>query len=70
MFLIGYHYNIYQIKNLKMDSINQQQPEDNFKNLGGPEAVEKIKELVSSAKSCFFVTNIKTGLPASVRPMS
>ena len=43
-----------------MDSINQQQPEDNFKDLGGPEAIAKIKELVDSAKSCFFLSNIKT----------
>ena len=53
-----------------MDSINQQQPEDNFKDLGGPEAIAKIKELVNSAKSCFFLSNIKTGIPASVRPMA
>lgn len=53
-----------------MDSINQQQPEENFKDLGGPEAISKIKELVNSAKSCFFLSNIKTGIPASVRPMS
>ncbi|MDP9080538.1 MAG: pyridoxamine 5'-phosphate oxidase family protein [Bacteroidota bacterium] len=53
-----------------MDSINQQQPEDNFKNLNGPEAIAKIKDLVSTAKSCFFCTNIKTGLPLSTRPMS
>lgn len=53
-----------------MDSINQQQPEDNFKDLDGPEAIAKIKELVNSAKSCFFLSNIKTGIPASVRPMA
>ncbi|WP_295713085.1 pyridoxamine 5'-phosphate oxidase family protein [Mucilaginibacter sp.] len=53
-----------------MNSINQQQPEDNYKDLGGPEAIAKIKELVGSAKSCFFLTNIKTGLPVSIRPMS
>lgn len=53
-----------------MDSINKQQPEDNFKNLAGPEAIEKIKELVDQAKTCFFCSNIKTGLPLSTRPMS
>ena len=53
-----------------MNSINQQQPEDNFKNLNGPEAITKIKDLVNTAKSCFFCTNIKTGLPLSTRPMS
>ena len=53
-----------------MDSINQQQPEDNFKNLNGPEAITKIKEMVDQAKTCFFCSNIKTGLPLSTRPMS
>jgi len=53
-----------------MDSINQEQPEDNFKNLNGPEAITKIKEMVDQAKSCFFCSNIKTGLPLSTRPMS
>ncbi|WP_428330707.1 pyridoxamine 5'-phosphate oxidase family protein [Mucilaginibacter sp.] len=52
-----------------MDSINQQQPEDNFKNLDGPEAISKLKELAES-KSCFFCSNIKTGAPFSTRPMS
>ncbi|SEO72975.1 pyridoxamine 5'-phosphate oxidase family protein [Mucilaginibacter sp. AW1-7] len=53
-----------------MDSINQQQPEDNYQDLGGPEAIAKLKDMVDSAKSCFFLTNIKTGIPANVRPMS
>jgi general stress protein 26 len=53
-----------------LDSINQQQPEDNFKNLNGTEAIAKIKELAEQAKSCFFCSNIKTGLPVSTRPMS
>jgi len=53
-----------------MDSINRQQPEENTKNLSGPEAVEKIKELANQAKSCFFCSNIKTGLPLSTRPMT
>lgn len=53
-----------------MDSINQQQPEDNLKNLSGEEAKAKVKELVDSASSCFFCSNIKTGIPFSTRPMS
>jgi general stress protein 26 len=53
-----------------MDSINKQQPEENKKDLHGQEAAEKIKELVSSAKSCFFCTNIKSGKPFATRPMS
>lgn len=52
-----------------MNSINQQQPEDNHKDLSGPEAIKKIKELADKA-TCFFCTNIKTGIPFSTRPMS
>lgn len=52
-----------------MNSINQNQPEDNFKNLEGVEAVKKIRELADKA-TCFFCSNIKTGLPFSTRPMA
>lgn len=53
-----------------MDSINQQQPEENFKSLGGTEAKEKIKELVAKSSTCFFCSNINTGKPFATRPMS
>ena len=53
-----------------MDSINQQQPEDNFKDLEGKEAFRKIKELTEKATTCFFCTKINTGGPFSTRPMS
>jgi general stress protein 26 len=53
-----------------MDSINQQQPEDNFKNLQGEEAKNKIKELAEKTETCFFCSNIKTGVPFSTRPMA
>ncbi|MFP9100575.1 pyridoxamine 5'-phosphate oxidase family protein [Flavobacterium sp. RHBU_24] len=52
-----------------MDSINKQQPEDNFKNLVGPEAIEKIKSLAKKAGSCFFCTQITTGKAFETRPM-
>ena len=52
-----------------MDSINKNQPEDNFKNLNGPEAIAKLKDL-AEGKSCFFCSSIKTGIPISTRPMS
>lgn len=44
--------------------------EDHLKNLEGPEAKAKVKELVEKAENCFFCSNIKTGLPFSTRPMS
>jgi general stress protein 26 len=53
-----------------MDSINRNQPEDNFKNLYGEEAAEKIKELIKKASSFFFCTRIKTGEPFYTRPMA
>ncbi len=53
-----------------MDSINQNQPEENMKDLGGAEAIAKLKELAEKTESCFFCSNIKTGLPFSTRPMS
>ena len=52
-----------------MNSINQQQPEDNYQDLNGPDAVKKLKELADKA-TCFFCTNIKTGIPFSTRPMA
>lgn len=53
-----------------MDSINKNQPEDNFKNLIGKEAIAKIKELADKAGSCFFCTAIQTGRPFDTRPMA
>ncbi|RZJ58177.1 MAG: general stress protein [Flavobacterium sp.] len=53
-----------------MDSINANQPEDNIENLEGNEAWKKLKELAEKADTCFFCSNIKTGLPFSTRPMS
>lgn len=53
-----------------MDSINQQQPEDNFEDLVGKEGIDKIKEIAKSASSCFFCTKIATGKAIETRPMS
>jgi general stress protein 26 len=53
-----------------MDSINKQQEEDNYKDLQGTEATEKIKELTSKASTCFFCTNIETGKAFDTRPMA
>lgn len=53
-----------------MNSINENQAEKNTENLTSKEAVEKMKELVGAAKTCFFCTNIKTNTAFSTRPMS
>jgi hypothetical protein len=57
-------------KKANMDSINNQQPERNKKDLTGAEAAAKIKELAEKAQTCFFCTDIGDGRPFAVRPMS
>ncbi len=39
------------------------------KSLSGKEALEKMKNLAEEAQSCFFCSDIRTGVPMSVRPM-
>src|SRR4051794_37219748 len=53
-----------------MNSINQQQEENNHQDLRGNEAGKKIKEMASKNNTCFFCTGIETGKPFCVRPMS
>jgi len=53
-----------------MDSINKNQPEDNYKDLIGEEGTKKMKELVEKANTCFFCTRIKSNESFSTRPMS
>ena len=53
-----------------MDSINQQQSEENRRDLNDQAAIEKIKELAKKAESCFFCTSIRSGSPFETRPMS
>ena len=53
-----------------MNSINKNQPEDNFQNLIGADGITKIKDLAKKAGSCFFCTNIITGKEFRTRPMS
>lgn len=53
-----------------MDSINQNQPEDNMRGLAAGEAIAKIKEIIKTAETCFFCTNVPTGNSGGVRPMA
>ena len=53
-----------------MDSINQNQPEENLKDLAGKEARIKVKELVEKAETCFFCTRIGIDQRFETRPMS
>jgi len=51
-----------------MNSINQQQPEQNHKDLEYSEAIKKMKELCED-KTCFFCTSIIKDKPFETRPM-
>ena len=53
-----------------MDSINKNQPEQNREDLAGRKAVEKIKELVKEAESCFFCTDVASADSSGARPMN
>jgi general stress protein 26 len=53
-----------------MNSINQNQVEQNKENLQGAAAVEKIKELAGKAQTCFFCTQTATAQSLGARPMS
>lgn len=53
-----------------MNSINQNQPEQNYENLNNKDAVEKIRALIAESDTCFFCTLPETGPSMGVRPMS
>lgn len=53
-----------------MDSINQQQPEQNKRDLQGQEAIKKIKELAEKAQTCFFCTHATDYTALTTTPMS
>lgn len=53
-----------------MNSINQNQPEHNRKDLRGGEAIQKIREFVEESPTCFFCTAMATGDSSGARPMN
>lgn len=53
-----------------MDSINRNQPEENRRDLAGVDAIERIKDMIDDADSCFFCTGSGQGPSRGVRPMS
>ncbi|HET6371937.1 MAG TPA: pyridoxamine 5'-phosphate oxidase family protein [Candidatus Polarisedimenticolia bacterium] len=53
-----------------MSSIHRNQPEDSLRPLGAQAAVEKIREIVDKAQSCFFCTSGASGTSSGVRPMN
>ena len=53
-----------------MDSINENQKEETRADLTDRDAVDRIRELVASAKSCFFCTKSGGSPSNGIRPMS
>lgn len=53
-----------------MDSINQNQPENNHQDLDQAAAIAKVRELVEKSGSCFFCTEETSDSSHGVRPMS
>ncbi|MDO9374800.1 MAG: pyridoxamine 5'-phosphate oxidase family protein [Bacteroidota bacterium] len=53
-----------------MDSINKNQPEDNYEDLTGEKGIAKMKTLADKAGTCFFCTQIGANERFSTRPMS
>ncbi len=53
-----------------MNSINKQQPEDNYEALFGDEAIKKMQDLAGKASTCFFCTDIQAGKAFEARPMT
>lgn len=53
-----------------MNSINQNQQEQNHKDLDNSSAIDKIKELVDIAKTCFLSTQASSPESNGTRPMS
>lgn len=53
-----------------MDSIHRNQPEDNHEDLHGPAAVERIRDVVEKAQTCFFSTASQDGQTVATRPMN
>jgi general stress protein 26 len=53
-----------------MDSINQNQPEQNRADLRGGGAIRQAKELIDKAQTCFFCTTGSVAGSSGARPMS
>jgi len=52
-----------------MDSINKNQPEDNYEDLSGQKAIDKLKDLTKD-EACFFSTQETISKTGGTRPMS
>lgn len=57
------------MENEEYAKTQSQQIDEHIKPLEGNEALKKLRELALKAETCFFCTNIKTGLPVTASPM-
>jgi general stress protein 26 len=53
-----------------MDSINQQQPEQNHQDLHTGDAIKKMQELAGKTNTCFFSTRLRSSEVPTTRPMA
>ena len=53
-----------------MDSINQQQPEQNHQDLHSADAIKKLQELAGKTNTCFFTTRLRANTAPATRPMA
>lgn len=53
-----------------MNSIDREQAEENREDLQNEAAVDKIKEMVKKAQTCFFTTVVAMGELSGTRPMN
>ena len=53
-----------------MDSINANQGEDNHRDVQGAQAIERVRQIVEQAESCFFCTAVSEGGSGGARPMA
>ena len=53
-----------------MNSIDKNQPEENYKDVYSSEAGERIRKMAERAKTCFFCTGASSAESLGVRPMS
>ncbi|MFG6412277.1 pyridoxamine 5'-phosphate oxidase family protein [Roseateles sp. DC23W] len=54
---------------IRMDSINREQPENNRADLTGADALERVRQTIKKNQTCFFCTGVSTGGSHANRPM-
>ena len=55
---------------VRMNSIDQQQPEETCDHLQGQQAIDRIREMAKDSESCFFCTALSLSETGATRPTS